>query len=223
MGRIKNKDTVLATKEDWDRISKYSPLKLNIGGNVKQCEPHANYRGWVTIDRDGGKNNPYGISVWMPCQFLLPDNSVDAALTEHFLEHMPPADALAISKETCRVLKPSACFRVAVPDMQHKRYGGRVFSNEAKLPKVRRLAAIKRPWIVHRSNWTVKTLSEMLQEAGFTVVEPQHWWENGIHHAKEIDWSRGYASRCPEHDKRNKPGAPYGNKTVTSLIVDAYK
>ena len=114
--------------------------------------------------------------------------------------------------EVCRVLKPGARFRVAVPDMLHPLYES---SHSAGRDLTNRL---------HRSIWTYESLSIALIRAGFARIDLLHHWDNhGVFHERQIDFRRdGYVKRCPSNDKRNRQGLEFGEIHVTSLIVDAF-
>lgn len=49
----------------------------------------------------------------------LPDASVDFIYSSHWLEHLYREDAGRLLREAYRVLKPSGCIRICVPDLEH--------------------------------------------------------------------------------------------------------
>lgn len=75
-------------------------MKLNIGSGGE-------VEGYVSIDRKQGKEA-------YPLDY--PDNSVEEVRASHILEHFPRGDIQKVLKEWVRVLKPSGCLKIAVPD-----------------------------------------------------------------------------------------------------------
>ena len=45
------------------------------------------------------------------------DGAFEGAFSEHTLEHLTAADAVALLRDVHRVMRPGAVFRVAVPDL----------------------------------------------------------------------------------------------------------
>lgn len=197
---------------NWKDLESISPLKLNIGGK-HQHHPRRRWRRYVSVGL-GVCNRPgrWFISVRLPSTFELPDHCVDAALSEHFIEHVNCDEAVEVMKEVCRVLKPGSRFRVAVPDMYHPR-------KSESLKAGRDLDDRN-----HRSVWTYDSLSLALLRAGFARLELLHYWDcSGVFHESPINHRRGgYVKRCPRNDKRNRQHQDYGEVWSTSLIIDAF-
>lgn len=78
----------------WTDIQKLQPLKLNIGGR-HQHHPRAKWRGYVSIGLGvSDQSDAWAVLVKLPAKFNLPNQSVDAALSEHFIEHLTTTDAV---------------------------------------------------------------------------------------------------------------------------------
>jgi predicted SAM-dependent methyltransferase len=193
---------------NWDDLLELRPLRINVGGKHDH-HPRRRWWGYVSIDAEGGDG--WSVQHRMPHRFGLPDQCVDAALSEHFLEHLPADETAQVLAEIRRILKPGARFRLAVPDMLHPRKrhcldAGRDVDDQN-----------------HLSIWKFDTMAVALLRAGFQRIELLHYWdEQGRFHAVPIDHFHGWVKRCPEHDRRNRRARPYLGLWSTSLIIDAY-
>jgi len=103
-----------------------------------------------------------------------PDACVDGIFTQHTLEHVSPAQVLALLRECARVLKPGAIMRVIVPDAE--RYALAVAGldsvpangHDYELP-IEALRAISQDF-GHRSLWSPELMRRYMIAAGFHDV-----------------------------------------------------
>jgi ubiquinone/menaquinone biosynthesis C-methylase UbiE len=70
----------------------------------------------MNVDLTGGRHG----SIYMNAarRFPLPDDTFDAILCEHLIEHLPEKDGLSLLREALRVLKPGGRIRVVTPDLE---------------------------------------------------------------------------------------------------------
>jgi predicted SAM-dependent methyltransferase len=88
-------------------LSGRQPVRLNIGSGFSPID------GWINIDLVGA---PVDLAWDLERGLPFPDGSVDAVYSEHVFEHFPIAQALALTRDAVRALRPGGVFRVAVPD-----------------------------------------------------------------------------------------------------------
>lgn len=155
----------------------------------------------------------------------LPDNSVDIYQAEDVFEHIEPDVMPRVLAEIHRVLKPKAWLRFSVPD-----YGradidrfcfrdcqGRIIFDASQGGKFdRRRHRVVRPC---RHAWfpTITSVRSMLANQPFTDVQYLHYTDtDGTDVLHDIDYSRGYVHRTPDHDPRT-------SGSVMSIVVDCVK
>lgn len=86
------------------------PHRLNLG-----CG-HNTLPGWLNVDLEGGRHGTTYMDALRP--YPLPDNSLDAILCEHLIEHLPSEGGRFLLSEAYRVLKPGGAIRIVTPDLQ---------------------------------------------------------------------------------------------------------
>lgn len=143
-----------------------APVRLHLacGRNYKP--------GWVNVDLLGTR-----VDVALDLGDALPwaDGSVAAVFHEHYLEHLTPAAALALTAECRRVLKPGGVLRIGVPDAAAclRAYCGEradahwVAGRPAPLLAVAELVYEHG----HRSMWDPPTLDLLCRAVGFEGAE----------------------------------------------------
>jgi predicted SAM-dependent methyltransferase len=89
------------------RLAAGGALQLDLGAGPRSGRP-----GWTTVDLDAGSDVEWDLTRPLP----LPDDSVAAVYSSHFLEHLDIAETVALLRECRRVLKPGGHLRVCVPD-----------------------------------------------------------------------------------------------------------
>ncbi len=96
------------------RIAKYraahGSARLNIGSGYNTLD------GWLNVDLTGGLRGPVYMDAGRP--FPFEDQSFDAILCEHMIEHVPKPVALNIVAESFRTLKVGGKIRIITPDLQ---------------------------------------------------------------------------------------------------------
>lgn len=191
---------------EWSELKNLAgPIKLNIGGRFCM-DGKANFCGWVSVDRKGGWFH-HSISHTFPDPMPLPDECVDAILSEHFLEHITQDHGVQVLEDCARVLKPTCRARIAVPDTNHPLHE----SSKGQ-----------------RSAWCAASLSDAMRLAGFSRVCPMSYWthvggECYQHTHRSMSVADGWVSRTIENDQRNSDNNALGELTITSLIVDGEK
>ena len=90
-------------------------LNLACGGTRGSKE-----HGWLNIDTFDGSHNPQEIFLACDLSKGIPqsDNSADGIYCSHFYEHLTAPEALILTKECYRVLKPRGILRISVPDTE---------------------------------------------------------------------------------------------------------
>lgn len=141
---------------------------------------------------------------------LLEPDSVDTFLAEHVWEHLLPADAQNAIHNCYRHLKRGGRLRIAVPDGCH--------------PDEDYIAQVKPGGYGsgaedHKVLYDFRSLSAMLEAAGFQVSLLEWFDEHGQFHFEPWDASYGMVKRSTRYDPRNSTNPT----TFTSLIVDGIK
>lgn len=201
---IKNRDYIFLYAGDVPRRKEY-----NIDGIVGLAIRRATYR---TILHDICQKYP------------LKDNSVDAYQAEDVFEHIEYDKLVDVINEIYRVLKPGAYFRLSVPD-----YGCDILYNRSKKDESGNIifdpdggGKYQDGKVIEGGHvWfpTYEKVLALIEKSDFSKYEFYHYYdENGKSVTKEIDYSKGYVIRTPDHDKRVQD--PY---RAMSLVVDLYK
>lgn len=108
------------------------------------------------------------------------DNSFEGVYSEHTLEHMYPAEAIALIREVYRVLKPGGIFRCSVPNLA--RFVA--FYNGEDVPTQFNTfsSGCEAMWNLtqnhgHRSVWDADMMQRQMLEAGFASAEERAYRE----------------------------------------------
>lgn len=137
---------------------------------------------------------------------IIGDKQLTHVLAEHVWEHLDPEEGRLAAKFAFKHLIARGRLRIAVPDANfpHRDY--------LDLCKVK-------PDSDHKMFYSVYSLCNLLEEAGFNARPLEYFDRNGKFHINE--WSRddGHISRSLVNDRRNIDGK-FG---FTSLIVDGHK
>lgn len=184
--------------EVWINVLRKHPLRIIVGAGGSA------YPGWISTDV-----NVLDLTIRSDWQWLFSRSRMDAILAEHVWEHLSDDEAAKATALAFDYLKCGGHFRIAVPDGYHpdKDYIQRV------RPRGDGPGADD-----HKRLYTYRSLSELLEAAGFRVHVLEYWDEHGIFHAEEWDPKDGMISRSKRFDPRNSEGL-----TFTSLIIDATK
>ena len=143
-------------------------MKLHIG-----CGP-VNLPGWINIDNGSCSLADVHLDVTRGLPYDA--GSVDLIYSEHFIEHFPVEQGLALMREFHRVLKPGGIVRTATPDLHFiasryffmwrrqewlKRYGYEYIQTRAEMVNI-----AFREW-GHQYIYDAEELVRRLREAGF--------------------------------------------------------
>lgn len=162
-------------------------------------------KGWIPTEIDF--LNMLHISDW---ERFFKQNTIDAIIAEHVWEHLTPEQGYTAAVHCFSYLKPGGHLRIAVPDGFHPK---EEYINYVK-PGGSGAGADD-----HKILYTYRSMTEMLQRAGFTVKLLEFFDEEGNFNANSWDAKDGMVWRSKDHDKRNSNG----ELNYTSLIVDAVK
>lgn len=155
-----------------------TPLNVSIGCGYTVPS------GWIGIDFKRGRD-VFRCDLRRTLPF--PDQSVDAILAEHILEHFPLDDLQLLIREIHRVLKPNAPFRIACPDAliiadllkgHHSERVALQIKLERRvhgwekddLLKAKIVNRISHQFGEHHSLLTAETMTVLLENAGFSEV-----------------------------------------------------
>jgi predicted SAM-dependent methyltransferase len=165
-----------------------TPLRLNLGSGFQPKE------GWINIDL----SDQAAVTLDLREPLPLPDDSVEAIYTEHFLEHLnygglddstawqletpgSPSEALRFLRECRRVLKPGGVLDIVVPDAEGivQEYVAR---HEQPFPKydwwgpawcdtpMHCVNYVFRQGCEHKYAYDEETLARVLESVGFASV-----------------------------------------------------
>lgn len=169
------------------------PLRLHIGCGRARME------GWVNIDVQALPGVDVVADVTKGLDF--PDGRAEAVFAEHFLEHLPLADALAFLRESHRVLAPGCWARLSTPNLDwvwatHYRLGS---APEEKRDAALRLNRAFHGWR-HQFLWNREMLEEALLASGFDQVRFCRYGESDLPLFRGIERHEMYA---------DAPGLPH--------------
>jgi predicted SAM-dependent methyltransferase len=176
-----------------------SPLKIVLGsGGI--CQP-----GWIPTDIEI-------LNVLKPDHWarLLRAGSVDALLAEHVWEHLSLDEGAQAARTCLRYLKDGGHLRIAVPDGNHP--------FPAYIDAVRP-GGIGAGAKDHKVLYDYRSLSGLLEAAGFEVRLLEYFDEHGGFHACDMSEADGLVRRAWRTDPRNAGS----ERRYTSLIIDAVK
>lgn len=180
-------------------------LRLDFG-----CE-NDRAAGWTSLDINEEVQPDIVHDLCQPLPFL--DNSVSAIYGRHVLEHLTLADGARLLRECCRVLKPGAPIRVAVPDLErfarnyvrgNHRFFSELYASEGGPSGV----SMTESWQAalygwgHRCAYDFALMREKMYAAGLVEVRRSEYRK----------------SRFPEFQAAN-----LDNRPLQSLFVEAIK
>jgi len=151
-------------------------------------------------------------------------SGADSLFAEHVFEHLTPTQVMRAAAASIQVLRPGGHWRIAVPDAY--------FPNEWYQQYARagsKLVATQR----HMVMWSVDTLPQLFEAAGYTVEMLEYHDVSGKFHKANYSEESGRVSRTPANDPRNRgeriPGWGFdpnwvnGSLQMASLVFDAAK
>lgn len=147
----------------WNKKNK---LHLGCGSNL--------LTGWLNIDLDTPGADLHA-DLTQPLPFS--NESVDFIFTEHFIEHISRAHAVALLKECKRVMKQTAIIRISTPDLnwlvqQYSQSRITEWADVNWLPQspCQMINEGMRSW-GHQFIYDAQELHDVLREAGFSSVK----------------------------------------------------
>jgi predicted SAM-dependent methyltransferase len=162
-------------------ISRGGPLRLNIGSQDNMPD------GWLSVDILPGLRGVYMDATNMR---TVPDNTFDAVLCEHMIEHVPAIEGEAVMRSIYRILKPGGVARFVTPKLERfaqtiidpppdiereielfdKEFrGSAIGSKYPKLTRVDYINLMFREW-GHQYLYTRDDLAEKLTSVGFSAI-----------------------------------------------------
>lgn len=191
---------------DWHRermlrhaVAAGEPLKIVLGGSASTPDWLGSDIGFFDVTR---------ASVW--ADLIGREEAIDRLLAEHVFEHIPPKLVPAVLDNAFRYLKPGGTIRIAVPDGHNP--------NQDYIHNVEP-GGIGPGADDHKQLFTIESLSEALEAAGF-LVDPGEWFDSqGRFHEQSWIEERGNIYRCKRHGTPDKSFP----SSHLSLLVDGIK
>lgn len=157
---------------------------------------------------------------------ILRENTVDIIQSEDVMEHIEFDKLKDCINDIHRVLKPNGLFRLSMPD-----YNCDILYNRSTKDKNGNIIfdyngggsydEINKKVINGGHVWfpTYASVKKLLDSTNFTKIQYLHYYDNDKNPiTNDIDYSMGWISRTPDHDKRvQNPRRPM------SIVVDCYK
>jgi len=135
--------------------------------------------------------------------------------SEHFFEHLFLDEACELFKECFRVVQPSGCMRVVVPDADLRNY---------LPPEPAGFTTGDNRWYhpdKHKTRWSIYSLAYVLEEIGFQTYSVVYCDKFGIFHKQLPQHSHPLYLNCP--DPEVVFDFSYILRCDQSLVVDAFK
>ena len=102
--------SIIAKRQITEYLAQSTTPRLNVGCGINVIP------GWLNVDQITGP--PGVVFLKGDDHWQIPDNSFDAVLCEHMIEHVPKAVGRSILSESFRILKPGGVFRAVTPDIE---------------------------------------------------------------------------------------------------------
>ncbi len=210
-------------KASWNNLLRSKKIYLYAGDiPQKRNKVDERYIG-LSLARNDERHICHDITFPMP----LPDNCVDVYQAEDVFEHIEYEKLPYVINEICRVLKPGGLFRLSIPDYRCdilfnrsvKDVSGKLIFDAVGGGKYEngRVLGGGHVWFPLLENVRALLQSTHFYEQG--MINYLHYYdESGRSITHSIDYTKGFISRTPDHDKRVQN--PYRGM---SLVVDLYK
>ena len=174
------------------------------------------------------QSNQYHIKHDVTKHIPLNDNTVNIVQSEDVMEHIEYSKLKDTINEIFRILKPNGLFRLSMPDYKcdilynrsEKDSKGNIIFDKGGGGKYDRInkKVIKGGHVWFPIFSSVKTLLESTNFSNDKINYLHYYDTDNNHVINKIDYSLGYISRTPDHDKRvQSPFRPM------SIVVDCYK
>jgi len=174
-------------------------LRIIIGAAATSQE------GWISTDYPLlNVADPRTFAEWFASE------TVSRFLAEHVWEHLSPEDAVKACNNCFTYLRHGGLLRIAVPDGFH--------------PDAEYIARVRPGGYGagakdHKVLFNHRTLSTLLEGAGFKLKLLEWFDEQGEFHHEQWEVAEGIIMRSSRFDKRNR----HNQTAYTSLIIDAIK
>ena len=174
------------------------------------------------------QSNQYHIKHDVTKHIQLNDNTVNIVQSEDVMEHIEYSKLKDTINEIFRILKPNGLFRLSMPDYKcdilynrsEKDSKGNIIFDKGGGGKYDRInkKVIKGGHVWFPIFSSVKTLLESTNFSNDKINYLHYYDTDNNPVINKIDYSLGYISRTPDHDKRvQSPFRPM------SIVVDCYK
>lgn len=187
---------------EWRKVEQRESICLNFGGKG-DCHPKQHYENFIAVDLE--PTGEYAVAHDLTQRIPLPDNSVDAILSEHFFEHIEKEHIATLLAESYRVLKPGKLLRIAVPDYHSPR-------NLKYLEK-----GYDPTHTDHKTLTHYPLLKELVDKSPFENVQFYQYWDGDEFKYRQIDYSKGMIKRTVDNDDRN---SRTGLQRVSGVLRD---
>ena len=174
-------------------------LKLNLGSGRSHID------GWINVDVP-----PADVEMHLSWGLPFSDEAVRCCYLSHVLEHFYRQEAVELLREAYRVLQGGGVARIVVPDIEkcmqaYVRHDQGYFETRRKLWSVssksaatplemvlKNAGAAVKPGSLwgHKHGYDFETLSQVLQEAGFTYIERSDYMTSAYEDLRLDDVSR---------------------------------
>lgn len=207
----------------WENVLKMIPIRL-YAGNLTE---YAKKDGCIGLSYKN--SDKYHVYQDLTKPIPIPDNVVDAFQSEDVFEHIQVWDLLKITfPEIYRIMKPGGLIRISVPDYRCNVLANRSWKDDSGIPYFDPTMGgtwdEKKKHLVGRGHVWLPTYEKLkalidLSPLSFCQAYWLHYYDiEGQAVLNEIDYSKGYISRTPDHDSRvGNPRRPL------SIVVDLYK
>ncbi|WP_168441934.1 class I SAM-dependent methyltransferase [Pontiella desulfatans] len=142
------------------------------------------------------------------------DETVDFIFSEHFFEHLFLDEAVDLFRECHRVLKPNGLIRTCVPDADLRTY-----EPVESVGYPNQCLPYSHP-DKHKSRWSVYSLCEALEHAGFATYPLRYCDRHGQYIKSNPEDNQAFYKDCPEEELAFS--TTYIQR-IDSLIVDGIK
>lgn len=153
-------------------------------------------------------------------RYPIKDNTIDSFQAEDVFEHIDYQKLHEALNEIYRILKPGGYCRISVPDYRSQRLKARCVYKNHKIvfdpggggffSAAEKVEGGGHIWFP-----TIESVKSLIDNSPFKQYEFYHYYdESGNQICKNIDYSKGFVQRTPDHLEDNN---------VTSIVVDLYK
>lgn len=173
--------TVVARRRLRRSVQQAGHIRLNVGAGGTE------YPGWFSIEKrilDVTRRDQW--------ERFLGKRTVDNILAEHVFEHLHYPDAMQAFRNIAEFMTPGGVFRFAVPDGNHP---------SAYVRELTGPGGSERGADDHKYFYTIGDIPEIERLTGLHAEPLEYFTADGEFVSAEIDFDRGYISRCSANYK----------------------